>query len=408
MNKLNKIFYGPAGTGKTRSAIIEAVGIINESRKSDNTKTLDFKFDKNNYNEILTNFKSFSKLPTLDITKKELIQTIQDNNISPDAIAGNDDNDGQLKRLTNGTLNIELAVKEIKKYRENYKIYPLIETVTFHPSYSYQDFVEGIGVETIEITLKDKSTQNEIVYKVKDGIFKKICDRARNNSDYHYVLMIDEINRGDISSIFGELFTLLEDSKREGENEKLSINLPYSKDEKGNPRKLSVPKNLHIVATMNTVDKSIALIDVALRRRFDFEECMPDSSLVELQNYKGVDLPKLLDTMNERISILKNENYQIGHSEFLKIKDLKDLKTVMKKNIIPLLQEYFYDDWKSICAVLNQDYNKPTTGVLKVTKTDGNLFKKEFKEMITYSNQNIFMINEDFKEQDIRDIYSNN
>jgi len=385
MNKLNKIFYGPAGTGKTRSAIKEAIKIVQESDDEHNLNFLNF--DTKNYKSVTSSFKQVSNLPDLGIKNLKLLEAIDDLNENVDEIIKNKDYIGHLSHLEN-------PKNKILEYR----VYPLIETVTFHPSYSYQDFVEGISVET--------TTKNQIIYKPKDGIFKKICDRAINNPSYNYVLMIDEINRGDISSIFGELFTLLEDSKRKDEDEELSINLPYSKDDKGNPKKLIVPKNLHIVATMNTVDKSIALIDVALRRRFDFEECMPKYDLSELQQYKGVDLAKLLNTINERITILKNENYQIGHSYFLKVTNFEKLKHVMEKDILPLLQEYFYDDWKSICAVLNQNYNKPINGFLKVKKVNvKTLFKDDFEDLIAYTNQNLFEVNKDFSEQNIIDIY---
>jgi len=386
MNKLNKIFYGPAGTGKTRSAIEEAIEIVQESDDEHNLNFLEF--ETKNYKGITECFKAVSNLPKLEISHKKLLDDIHDLEKDVDTIIKHKGYKGYLEDL-----------ESPKKYILQYRLYPLIETVTFHPSYSYQDFVEGITVET-------NKEDNSIEYKVKDGIFKKICDRAIKNPTYNYVLMIDEINRGDISSIFGELFTLLEDSKREGEDEELSINLPYSKDEKDNPRKLIVPKNLHIVATMNTVDKSIALIDVALRRRFDFEECMPRYDLAELKQYKGVDLSKLLSTINERITILKNENYQIGHSYFLKIINFKELENVMRKDILPLLQEYFYDDWKSICAVLNQNYNIPKDGFLKVKKVNiKTLFKDDFEDLIAYTNQNLFEVNETFSEQDIIDIY---
>ena len=250
MSKLNKIFYGPAGTGKTRKAREEAVKIVDD------------KSNLKSYENILKIFKTSSNPLSLNIPF-EYIQRIQ--------------KETNLDRILESIpRKYNISLEEMKKYKTDYSKYPLIETVTFHPSYAYQDFVEGISVET--------TPKNQIIYSVKDGIFKKICDRAINNPDYNYVLIIDEINRGDISSIFGELFTLLEDSKRKDEEEEMSINLPYSKDDKGNPKKLTVPNNLHIIATMNTVDKSIALIDVALRRRFDFEECMPQYELEEF-NY---------------------------------------------------------------------------------------------------------------------------
>jgi 5-methylcytosine-specific restriction endonuclease McrBC GTP-binding regulatory subunit McrB len=392
MSKLNKIFFGPAGTGKTRQAIIEAVKIVRDS-----TNQKDLKLPKNSekYSEIIPLFNQLSTLQALNlenvVTDKSRLQKIMED------IHGS-------KNINNvvtdhyGYIDSIGSKETIKNKFAEYRFYPLIETVTFHPSYSYQDFVEGLTVKN--------NDKKQIEYIVKDGIFKRICNRARANEDYNYVLIIDEINRGDISSIFGELFTLLEDDKREGKDEALFINLPYSKDEIGNPKKLIVPPNLYILATMNTVDKSIALIDVALRRRFDFEECMPSyDTAIFPKSYKGIDLAKLLKSINERITVLKNEHYQIGHSYFLKITSREKLKEVMENDILPLLKEYFYDDWKSICAVLHQNYDNPKTGFLIAETIDKENFKKEFHELIEYSNKTIFKINPKFTNQDIIDIY---
>jgi 5-methylcytosine-specific restriction protein B len=379
MSKLNKIFFGPAGTGKTRRAIEESIQIISESKDLENIPNIQ------NYDICLKHFKKSSNPLSLDISF-DLIEKIHK------------DKSDLKKILAQIPRGVEITLKDMEKYKENYSKYPLIETVTFHPSYTYQDFVEGISVETTD--------KNQIIYKVKDGIFKKICDRAIENPNYNYVLLIDEINRGDISSIFGELFTLLEDSKRKGENEELSINLPYSKDNKGNPKKLIVPSNLYIISTMNTVDKSIALIDVALRRRFDFEECMPRYDLKEFNKCKLINLSELLGIMNARITILKNENYQIGHSYFLNITSIEDMRSVMQKSIIPLLQEYFYDDWKSICAVLNQSYLNPKENkILKVVQENNKLFKNEFNDLTEYQNKKVFNLRIDFSANDIKEIY---
>jgi len=389
MSTLNKIFYGPAGTGKTRESNIEAVQIVHKSNK------LDFEFNYENYEDILENFKRFAKTSQLETDDKKIIEKIQDLSKTVDEAV--DSMSGtELKKLV-GNSNDRDKAKDII---EEYRVYPIIDTVTFHPSYAYQDFVEGISVEATE--------KNQILYKSKDGIFKKICDRAISNPDYEYVLIIDEINRGDISSIFGELFTLLEDTKRKGEVEELNINLPYSKDSKtGNPKKLIVPKNLHIVATMNTVDKSIALIDVALRRRFEFVEMKPKYSTLS-SDIEGINLQEMLKVINDRISILKNEHYQIGHSYFLedKIKNFSDLKNVMIKNIIPLLQEYFYDDWRSVCAVLNQPYDGHIhdKGLFDIKKADEKMFAPEFNELIEFNNKKIVTIR-NFENDDIKDIY---
>ncbi len=387
MSKLNKIFYGPAGTGKTRRAIEEAVKIVQES---DDTHKLNFReFDTSSYQGKMNCYKSVSNLPKLDISHQKLLDDIHNLDKDEDSIVKHKGYKGYLEHLENP-----------KNHILKYRLYPLIETVTFHPSYTYQDFVEGITIETTD--------KNQIIYKVKDGVFKKICDRASNNPDYNYVLIIDEINRGDISSIFGELFTLLEDTKRKDESEELSINLPYSKDSKGNPKKLTVPNNLYIIATMNTVDKSIAIIDVALRRRFDFIECMPQYNLKEFKSCTKIDLAKLLESINQRITILKNEHYQIGHSYFLNINNVEKFEEIVRKNIIPLLQEYFYDDWQSICAVLNQSYrhqNKNFLFNVSDAKNNKEIFDDEFNELLEYQNKKIFTLKNNFTIEAIKSIY---
>jgi 5-methylcytosine-specific restriction enzyme B len=175
----------------------------------------------------------------------------------------------------------------------------------------------------------------------------------------NYVLIIDEINRGNISRIFGELITLIEPSKRAGKRESLSLTLPYS----GKP--FSVPDNLYIIGTMNTADRSLAMMDTALRRRFDFKEMMPNASMLAGCEVNGINLEALLSTLNERIEVLYDREHTLGHAFFIPVKDCIDkgdeengfneLVSVFQNKILPLLQEYFFDDWDKIRLVLGDN-----------------------------------------------------
>lgn len=226
--------------------------------------------------------------------------------------------------------------------------------VTFHQAYSYEDFVEGIR------PVQDPET-DQLVYRVEPGIFRQICQDARNAPDTRFALFIDEINRGNIAKIFGELITLIEPDKRtvynaEGELvEGMELTLPYSRERFG------VPRNLDIYGTMNTADRSIALLDTALRRRFQFEELMPNAKVIAgsrgdgyIEDGEGglIDLRALLNAMNRRIRFLLNRDLTLGHAYLHSVKDFRSLRDVFVNQLIPLLQEYFYNDWHRIQLVL--------------------------------------------------------
>lgn len=220
---------------------------------------------------------------------------------------------------------------------------------TFHQSYGYEEFVEGLRA----------TTQNgQVHYAVEPGVFKRICEQAVENPDQAHVLIIDEINRGNISKILGELITLIEDSKR----------VQYEKDVwKGGMRlvlpnsgkEFFVPDNLYIIGTMNTADRSLALLDTALRRRFNFIEMMPNPAVLNGIEARGVQVAKMLEKINERIEVLFDREHTIGHAYFTELQSIVDdearfqrLGEIFRHRILPLLQEYFFEDWAKIRLVL--------------------------------------------------------
>lgn len=224
-----------------------------------------------------------------------------------------------------------------------------IAFTTFHQSYGYEEFIEGIKPVV-------DHEQEEIGYKIEPGSFKRFCEAASiEENDKNYVFIIDEINRGNISKIFGELITLIEDTKRKGMEEEVSAILPYSR------KPFSVPSNVYILGTMNTADRSIALMDTALRRRFEFIEMMPDVNILRkigADKVEDLDVAAMLEAINERITFLYDREHTIGHAFFTKLAKtptIDVLQSIFQKSVIPLLQEYFYEDYQKIQLVLGDN-----------------------------------------------------
>jgi 5-methylcytosine-specific restriction protein B len=251
------------------------------------------------------------------------------------------------------------------------------EFVTFHQSYGYEEFVEGLR----PVLAEPGDETGDVKYHIPGGAFLRLCEKARKNPTYHYAMVIDEINRGNVSKIFGELITLIEIDKREGAKYPASVTLPYS----GNP--FSVPANVDVIGTMNTADRSLALVDTALRRRFDFVEIMPDArDVVDAPLYQlsvesaglSINIPRMLAVMNKRIEALYDRDHTIGHAYFIQLIDLPaterfaTLQAIFKNKIIPLLEEYFFEDWQKIRLVLgdNQKSDEQLQFIQEINQED--------------------------------------
>lgn len=385
----NIILYGSPGTGKTYSAqkftnlFLEGqlkLPISIEQQKSQILQTLtwyntialamylqinkqqDFTVSELVENELIKEYWKCTKTGNLSDQIWTILQihtdlhviTVKDKNLkSPYLFEKNEQGKWFLTEKGKEYINANLAevLDTLQRTdpkppkREDY-----IKFVTFHQSFAYEEFVEG---------LKPIVVDEQVQYQVVDGIFKNICQQAENDSDHNYLLIIDEINRANIAKVFGELITLIEDDKRLNGDNEITVTLPYSQE------KFGVPNNLYIIGTMNTTDRSIALLDIALRRRFTFVELTPNPSL--LNNILGeVDLKGLLITINQRISALLGRDYQIGHSYLINVQDLDDLYFAWYYRIIPLIEEYFHGDTERLRLVLGDTFVKPVEFDIKI------------------------------------------
>ena len=381
---LNQILYGPPGTGKTYVTKEKAVNIANKNLIGGDNLPISRKEIVKEYNRLCETgqivFTTFHQSLSYEdfvegikpiMSGKELSYQIEPGifkNICEKA-----ENDWQVWMNDKDILlPFDEAFNKLREeWEENNEIKFSLKTKG--NEYTITDFTDtsiyfkkasgGTG-HTLSIATLRKAYHGEkkinptgvgiyypgIIQKLKSykGSAKAIQEPLK-----HYVLIIDEINRGNVSSIFGELITLLEPDKRLGEKETIKLKLPYSKDVSVD---FGVPPNLYIIGTMNTADRSVEALDTALRRRFAFEELLPKPELFEGLEVGGISIQEVLEKINQRIEALVDRDHTIGHAYFFKVKDAVNkeeaLKQVFKDNIIPLLQEYFYGDYSRIGLVL--------------------------------------------------------
>jgi 5-methylcytosine-specific restriction protein B len=274
-------------------------------------------------------------------------------------------------------------VNQIKRGQQDAGAVQRYSFVTFHQSYGYEEFVEGLRP-----VLTGETEAGEVAYEIRPGAFKELCRMARLAPNQRFAMVIDEINRGNISKIFGELITLIEADKRDpldGSTPPVEVILAYSGE------KFSVPANVDIIGTMNTADRSLALLDTALRRRFEFVALLPDTraektagdpdsaplaQVVVTTDAGIIDIRQLLERINARIEALYDRDHCIGHAYLTGLalvedgpERLKELTKAFRHRIVPLLEEYFFEDWRKIRLVLG-DNQKTNASIQFINESD--------------------------------------
>lgn len=442
---LNQILFGPPGTGKTYNTINKAVAIVDNLKESALKGYYEERSDlKERFDELLIDdwenpngqigFVTFHQ----SMSYEDFIEGIKpglndEQNVIYDIEPGvfkmmtsiARDNWLDANKGTKEQLSFEEAFTKFKEeWQENQEMkFPLKREGSEYTilgftksSIKFKKASGGTGHTLSISTLRDYFYKRREVRQTGVGIYyPAILDKLKSyqpsliveKEEKNYVLIIDEINRGNASQIFGELITLIEEDKRLGKAEALEVTLPYSKE------KFGVPPNLHIIGTMNTADRSVEALDAALRRRFNFEEMPPRPLLIEtdgkLKEQKGildtVDLPLVLNTINKRIEKLLDKDHQIGHSYFMSVTKLSELKEAFQNKIIPLLQEYFFGDYGKIGLVVGKGFFKPVESVQENFFAEFNDYdSSEFAERTIYKIRDIAEMTEDDFKTAINDL----
>lgn len=374
---LNQILYGAPGTGKTYTTKKLAVEIIDEKEYSSETDE-DRNIILSRYNELASanqiyfstfhqsmNYEDFIEGIKPETNNNKITYEVKDGIFKKISSIANDNI--ELQKIVD--FNFEESFVKLKQEWEESDIGEVeikMKSSSFFITKIKDRNIEfrkasgGYGHNLVIKTLKELAYKNRIMDSGLAVYYYPLITKLKSyNSEkkivelQKYVLIIDEINRGNVSSIFGELITLLEEDKRKGNKEEIEVVLPYSQE------KFSVPNNLYIIGTMNTADRSVESLDTALRRRFSFIEMpsKPEKLVdVNLEDAEEIDLKQLLDKINQRIELLIDRDHQIGHSFFINLTNLDSLKSCFKNKIIPLLEEYFFGDFGKIGLVLGENF----------------------------------------------------
>ncbi|EHE4244557.1 AAA family ATPase [Campylobacter jejuni] len=391
---LNQILYGSPGTGKTYHTIDKALEILGKNLESRDDKKAKFDEYVKKGQIVFTTFhqsygyeefvegikpridsKENSKEVEYEIKDgifKELCKKALDNYkvslLTQEEFVKSEDLENKIEIFLDELVDQQKFIEKIQsggfkleEYNEKYRIITDDTNANLYLNLEiFKTLLENkdkiINGRSIKQILNNKHRRQidsyyfQLVklFKEREQDYKVDNNPSEKPELKPYIIIIDEINRGNVSKIFGELITLIEASKRIGEKEELKVTLPYSGKEFG------VPKNVYIIGTMNTADRSITSLDTALRRRFEFIEMMPDVSKLSI-DCEGINLQELLKAINTRIEYLLDREKTIGHAFFISVENLEDLKKVFKNKIIPLLQEYFYNDYALINEVLNDN-----------------------------------------------------
>ncbi|ECB9874313.1 AAA family ATPase [Campylobacter jejuni] len=391
---LNQILYGPPGTGKTYHTIDKALEILGENLENRDEKKAKFDEYVKNGQIVFTTFhqsygyeefvegikpridsKENSKEVEYEIKDgifKELCKKALDNYkvslLTQEEFVKSEDLENKIEIFLDELVDQQKFIEKIQsggfkleEYNEKYRIITDDTNANLYLNLEiFKTLLENkdkiINGRSIKQILNNKHRRQidsyyfQLVklFKEREQDYKVDNNPSEKPELKPYIIIIDEINRGNVSKIFGELITLIEPSKRIGEKEELKVTLPYSGE------KFGVPKNVYIIGTMNTADRSITSLDTALRRRFEFIEMMPDVSKLSM-DCEGINLQELLKAINTRIEYLLDREKTIGHAFFVSVENLEDLKKVFQNKIIPLLQEYFYNDYALINEVLNDN-----------------------------------------------------